>query len=137
MVEHGVEYSVETNDVMLRVYRTWGEPQDAFGSMYQNPSGPWGASWTPDPLETIGDIRFDGGLPPQNAARFLTEGLVNAKDILFEQAATRIGSNPGGLSEFIIPNAERVVQPLRVIGLNEGFTLPMMSGLQTVIRGLP
>ena len=92
------------------VYRVWG-----------NEAGPHGRSWTTVNPNTVAQYRDAAGLPNQNAGRFVSEGILRNTTGVTHQGATPLHGNKGGLSEVVIPNAQKQVELTRVSGVNPQF----------------
>ena len=109
----------------LTVYRVWGGNPDEPGINY---SGPYGASWTPIPPNVTERLfgttfRSIAGLPDiNNTGRFLSTGTISDISVVSEiQSATPISPNAGGLLEYIIFNAQNVINLTGVQGNNPPF----------------
>jgi hypothetical protein len=92
------------------LYRVWG-----------GDSPPFGESWTTTNPGAVSDFRGGAGLPPENAGRFVSEGILSGTDGVYTTTASRIGSNPGGLPEVVVPNADAQIDLIRVSGANPPF----------------
>jgi hypothetical protein len=120
------EAGVEMPTAGMKVSRTYGEIDTGYG--VRRGSGPWGESWTPQPFETIADVRGELGLPQFNGGRFTITGTLD------DPAAVReirralpwdvddLGYHmPGGGPEYLIPDAQDHIAPLEVKGVNPDF----------------
>ena len=82
-------------------------------------SGPWGGSWSPVDPRLIDDYRAAAGLPDINTGRFLIEArLRDIPEGFRTRQALPLDGQPGGLPEYLIPDAERHLDPVEVQGLN-------------------
>ena len=80
-----------------------------------------GPSWTPINPGSVSDFRATAGLPTQNTGQFVAEGvLTNATGVAL-RAATSGAGGPGGLAEFLVPNAAMQIRLVRVSGANPPF----------------
>lgn len=93
-----------------KVYRAWS-----------GDSRPTGASWTTVDPRTVANFRDAAGLPNQNTARFVSEGVLKSTTGVIQRAALPLDGNRGGLTELLIPNAEKNVKVTRVSGVNPPF----------------
>ncbi|BCW94951.1 MAG: hypothetical protein WHS44_08020 [Fimbriimonadales bacterium] len=102
-----------------KVYRVYGgEPTEVNAWMRKEYSGPMGRYWTPVDPRTVRNYRYKAGLPKENRGRFLIIGrIVDPTGVEVGRAAP-ICSNRGGLVEYKIPDPERQIEILRVLGLN-------------------
>jgi hypothetical protein len=62
-----------------------------------------------------------GGLPDQNAGRFLSIGKLVEGTGVTRTTASAIGTRTGGLPELVIPRAEQQIRLKTVLGLNPEF----------------
>ncbi len=106
----------------ITVYRVWGGNPNQPGINY---SGPYGSSWSPIPPHVAERLfsttyRNVAGLPNiNNMGRFLSTGTINDISVVSRiQTATPISPNSGGLLEYIIYNAQNVVNLTRIQGIN-------------------
>lgn len=93
-----------------RVYRVYGENNN-----------PMGQSWTPVNPADVPDFRGSAGLPDVNSGRFVVEGTITDPTGITTRGALPLDGNPGGLTEYVIPNAPGQVQVTRVSGANPPF----------------
>lgn len=70
----------------------------------------------------VENFREAAGLFPQNTGRFVLEGeLTETVRVTARPSLAGRGGIGGGLQEFLIPNAQRLVKVLRVSGVNPRF----------------
>ena len=93
-----------------KVYRVFGENNK-----------PLGESWTPVDPSTVKNFRSSAGLPDSNTGRFVVEGTIRDTSGITVRKALPLDGNPGGLPEYVIPNANTKVIIDRVSGANPGF----------------
>lgn len=106
-----------------RVWRVYGENQDAGGNMTRTGSRPYGEPWTPADPAGSGNFRSDAGLPDENPGRFVVEGRLNDPSAVHtKRDALPLDGNPGGWPEYLINDAENSVQVVGVGGVNETWT---------------
>lgn len=106
----------------MRVWRIYGEAQDGLGGL-QRGSLPGGQSWTPVDPSGSADFRWDAGLPDENPARFLIEGILRRPSHVFEvRDAVPLDGNPGGWPEYLIEDALEAIEIRDVSGVNESWT---------------
>lgn len=110
----------------MRVHRTYGQFDVGHGVL--DGSGPFGESWTPQPIEGIEHVRAELGLPHFNAGRFVISGTLDDPAAVTEIRRALpwnvddLGYHmPGGGSEYLIPHAEDHITPLEVKGVNPDF----------------
>lgn len=109
------ESQVPEPEVGMNVYRVWGQD---YANKFGRGSGPWGGSWTPVNLGSADNYRATAGLPDYNLGRFGSEGYVNDTTGTTTRPALELDGNPGGVVEYVIPNAESTVTLTRVSGVN-------------------
>jgi hypothetical protein len=80
------------------VFRVWG-----------GKSGPYGRSWTPVDPATVTDVRSAAGLPDGNTATQTTMGTLTSTEGVVVRPALPLDGNPGGLTEYLIPNRREQV----------------------------
>lgn len=115
---HGIDNPVEG----IKVYRVFGEAQDSLGGLSRG-SRPFGESWTPVDPRTSQDFRWDAGLPDENPARFVVEGILRRPSHVTEvRPALPLDGNPGGWPEYLIRDASEAVEVRGISGLNEAWT---------------
>jgi len=93
-----------------KIYRVFGEKNNPFGE-----------SWTPIDPRKVTNFRSEAGLPDVNTGRFVLEGRINNTSGIKVRNAHPLDGNPGGLTEYVIPNAKSQVTIERVSGVNPGF----------------
>ncbi len=107
----------------MRVYRVWGQAEDAGGNLIPRGSRPWGESWTPVRPDLTPDFRQAAGLPDENPARFLSEGVLRKPENVTEvREALELHGNRGRWPEYLIDDSEQAVELSRVSGVNEPWT---------------
>lgn len=115
---HGIDNPREG----MRVWRIYGEAQDRFGGL-QRGSMPGGQSWTPVDPRGSADFRWDAGLPDENPARFLIEGILRRPSHVTEvRPALPLDGNPGGWPEYLIENPLDAIEIRDVSGVNAPWT---------------
>ena len=92
------------------VYRVWGG--DAL---------PAGHSWTPVNPSTLSSYRSVAGLPDANSGRFVSEAIIQDIFDIQVRSALPFNGNPGGLTEYIIPNPNSQLRIIRISGANPEF----------------
>jgi hypothetical protein len=116
---------VKMPEAGMTVYRTYGEVPEGWG--FQRGSGPFGTSWTPVPIDKLPNPRADLGLPPYNGGRYVITGRLDdpasVSEIRRALPWDDVGgySMPGGTPEYLIPDADRHIEVLRVEGVNPDF----------------
>jgi hypothetical protein len=105
------------------VYRVWGRPEFPIPTPDperpdQEGSGPWSNYWTPVDPASIPDLRSGMGLPDQNTGAFVSEGVLRDDDGVLVRPAAALDGNPGGVTEFFVPDPEKQIELQRVSGLN-------------------
>lgn len=106
----------------MRVWRVYGEAQDAIGGL-QRGSLPGGQSWTPVDPSRSADFRWDAGLPDENPGRFLIEGILRRPSHVIEvRQAVPLDGNPGGWPEYLIEDALDAIEIRDISGVNEPWT---------------
>lgn len=120
--EQAAEHGIANPQAGMRVWRIYGEAQDAIGGL-QRGSLPGGASWTPlDPTGSA-DFRWDAGLPDENPGRFLIEGILRRPSHVTEvRPAVPLDGNPGGWPEYLIDDALDAVEIRDISGVNAPWT---------------
>ena len=93
-----------------KVYRIFGEKNNPFGE-----------SWTPVDPRTATNYRSEAGLPGVNTGRFALEGRIKDSSGIKVRRALPLDGNPGGLTEYLIPDAKSQVSIERVSGVNPEF----------------
>jgi hypothetical protein len=92
------------------VYRVWGEE-----------ALPSGHSWTPVNPSTVSSYRSVAGLPDANSGRFVTEAIIQDISDIQVRPALPFNGNPGGITEYIIPNPNSQLRIIRISGVNPEF----------------
>lgn len=106
----------------MRVWRIFGEAQDGLGGL-QRGSLAGGASWTPVDPRHSSDFRWDAGLPDENPARFVIEGILRRPSHVTEtRPALPLDGNPGGWPEYLIDDPLGAIEIRDVSGVNLPFT---------------
>lgn len=106
----------------MTLWRVFGDPDGAYGVKGQG-SRAMGASWTPIDPSTVEDYRHLGGLPNVNTAQFIAKAtLKNPDGVVLTRNALPLDGHPGGLPEYIIPDAEKHLDLVDVAGVNEPWT---------------
>jgi hypothetical protein len=81
------------------------------------------SSWTTIDPRLSPDLRADLGLPNENPARFIVEGiLLNPENVYEVRAALKADGQKGGWPEYRIRDAEIAIQVTGVAGVNEPST---------------
>ena len=93
-----------------KVYRVWG-----------GASKPYGHSWTPNNPIEVPLYRSSAGLPNVNSGRFVFEATVKDATGIKVRTALPYDGNPGGLTEYLIPNPKSQLNIIRVSGANPEF----------------
>jgi hypothetical protein len=93
-----------------KVFRVFGEKNN-----------PLGESFTDVDPRTVENFRSEAGLPDVNTGRFVLEGQLIDNTGVTTRRALPLDGNPGGLSEIVIPDAEKKVLIERVSGANPEF----------------
>lgn len=105
------------------VYRVFGTTEDGAGNLLPAGSRPFGESWTHLDPRTSRDFRVEAGLPDENPSRFYVEGVLRDPRAVSEvRPALPLDGNPGGWPEYLIREADRHVDVVRVGGVNETWT---------------
>jgi RHS repeat-associated protein len=99
-----------TPKVGQKIYRIFGEKNN-----------PYGESWTPIDPRTSPNYRSEAGLPDVNTGRFALEGKINNTSGITVRKALPLDGNPGGLTEYLIPDAKSQVSIERASGVNPEF----------------
>lgn len=114
----------------MPLQRTYGEMPQPDGTL--RGSQPFGESWSPQPLDSVGDPRDAFGLPHFNGGRYVIEGALDDPSAITEirralpwpnvTASAPDGYHQrGGAPEYLIPNAQDHVRIERVSGVNPDF----------------
>lgn len=107
----------------MKVWRVYGEAQDAAGEGLARGSRPFGESWTPKDPRLSTDFRFEAGLPDENPGRFIIEGVLKDPASVTEtRDALEIAKGSGGWPEYLIKDADQSVDVTSVSGVNEPWT---------------
>ena len=110
-LEEGVDDAVDLAG--RRVYRVWG-----------GDSKPFGESWTPVNPGAVDNFRGRAGLPSggssgyNNTGQFVTEGVLEDTTGVIVRPAGALDGNPGGLTEYLIPDSASKVRVTNVSGAN-------------------
>lgn len=115
----------------MPIQRTYGEMPQPEGIL--RGSGPYGASWSPAPLDSVANPRDAFGLPHFNGGRYVVEGTLTDPAAIREIRPAlpwppdRFTEVPegyhqrGGAPEYLIPDSDRHVHVDRVSGVNPDF----------------
>jgi len=93
-----------------KVFRVFGEKNKPFGE-----------SFTPVDPRTVKNFRAEAGLPDVNTGRFVLEGRIKNPSGITVRQSLPLDDNPGGLPEFLIPDAQDKIILERVSGVNPEF----------------
>ena len=93
-----------------KVFRVYGEKNN-----------PLGESYTPIDPRTVKNFRSEAGLPDVNTGRFVLEGRIKDPSDIEVRPALPADGNPGGLPEYVIPDAKNKIIIERVSGANPEF----------------
>jgi len=96
---NGTVYPVPAIQAGTPVYRLWG-----------GTSGPMSPYWSPYNPASVPNYPGAAGLPPGNTGQFVSTGVITNPAGITVGPAAPIGSNPGGMPQFVIPNPQAQVQ---------------------------
>lgn len=109
----------EPPEIGQKVYRIFGKDMDK--NIDEKGSDLLGNSWTPMDPDTVAKARTGLGLPDQNKGRFVIEGRLLDTEGIRSQPAEPLHGNPGGNTEYIVPNPEKQIKIEKVSGANPEF----------------
>ena len=109
----------------MTIHRTYGEVPTGHG--VQGGSGPFGASWSPAPIDSFGNPRGSLGLPHFNGGRYVVQGTLHDPAAVSEVRRALPWDGPngyhadGGAPEYLVPNSRDHVSVDEIGGVNPDY----------------